>query len=139
MTPIESTLKPYRDAVRRRYLVVAATAIILAIVAAIVTYRVTGIAPYAMASTFLVFAIWLFVRHELKFEERLIMPDDWYATVAKTKGVQKQTLEDLKELIGNTTPLTLDDVDRIARRDSEDCKIVENKTRPGVKMLLAKR
>jgi len=139
VTSLEETLQPYRIAVRRRYQIVAVIAVLLAIAVATATYRATGLGPYAMAAVFVVFAIWFFVRHELKFEERFVMPDTWFASVAKTQGIRRQTLDDLKELVSSTSPATLDDVDRIARRDSEDCAIHKNAAKPGVKALLAKR
>lgn len=139
MTPLEETLKPHRLVVKRRYLLVALVAWVLAVLAATAMYRATGLGPYAMAAVFVVFALWFFVRNELKYEDRYIMPDHWYATVVGTKGIRKQTLDDLKELISNTTPVTLDDVERIARRDAEGHGIAVNKSRPGVKALLARR
>lgn len=92
-----------------------------------------------MAACFLVFALWGVLQNVHRFEELYVMPDHWYATVASTKGIRKEALNEIKELVGTTTLVTLADVNRIARRDAEECEIAKNKTRPGVKALLAKR
>lgn len=143
MTPFEMTLIVHRQAVARQYTILWLKYLGAAVVMVGIVYFGLDLTDSLMPAIGMIFAVcaigWIHSTQEADYERRYVMPDSWFAILAETKGIPKDTLARVRELVKHSGLVTLDDADHVALYDRQQCLISGAAQRPGVRALFARK